>query len=102
MKDLKAEYRLQDSGDNWGDCMNALFDIAEVQYHRGTGPPDEWKYSPGLGVLAIEDRDDEEWTPFREACYTASEDSLEDFGALLWRYRSLLEAADMADEVCPW
>jgi hypothetical protein len=39
-----------DAYDSWGSTLSAHFDIAECLYRYGAEIPDEWEFSPGMGI----------------------------------------------------
>lgn len=90
MNDLKSFYRMCRDGDEWGDCMGALFSVAEEMYYREIGPPDDWQYNPGAGCSGDPRRLDSLWHPELE---NVTDEALCNFGALLMRYRGMLKHA---------
>ena len=44
--DIKAIYRLDNTGDAWGDCMAHWFAIAETLDAYGEPTPAEWQFRP--------------------------------------------------------
>jgi len=86
--DLRVSYRLLRSGDRWGDCMAALFAVADEMHARNCGPPNSWKYNPGSNYAEREEHD-----IWGFDLLHSSEEELSDFGALLFRYRRMLVSA---------
>lgn len=83
-QNLKDEFRLTGNGDVWGNTMAWWFAVALEMNDRGLTIPDEWKFRAGAG------RSDAD-TLEGEACQQASEEALEEFGALLNRYADYLK-----------
>ena len=74
----------RDTGDLWGSVMMTLFDIAATMYNRGTGPPDEWQYSPG----AMGDPELSDCLPWDDE---TSDETLERLGDCLWALHTRLK-----------
>lgn len=92
MTELKEFYRMsRDAGDEWGDCVSALFSVAAEMYFREIGPPDDWRYKPGAACTGDPREEDSLWGP--ELKDTTDEDLCK-FGALLMRYRGMLKHAE--------
>lgn len=88
-KDLIAEYRLTHCGDNWGNCMEWWFAIAdEIYWNRAPHlrVPDNWQFRPSpLGPQ----NEPESYTT--EIVQSATDSALEEFGAMLHRYAAILK-----------
>jgi len=85
---IRREYKMQSSGDSWGDCMGALFDVAAEMWWRGVEIPAEWRYRPGM---AGDPREPE--SAWYDACGAMQDDELAAFGAVLERYSRMLKHA---------
>ena len=89
--DIKAEFRLSNDGDGFGNCMGWMFPIAIELDLRGAGVPEAWQYR--AGAMGSHHEPD---------CYVAeclqnySDETIQQFGNVLSRYQSKLHAADMA------
>lgn len=85
--DLKCEFRLTADGDDWGNCINWWFTIAdEIHFNReNLCVPASWKFkSSSLG--SSNDPDAMETS----AVVAADDESLMKLGALIDRYARLL------------
>lgn len=101
---------LWNTGDEWGDTMGTLFAVADELYVRGEGPPDDWKYNPGLSIRQRADHKDkkmsdqekydqavkqqqgtDEYDMYDDLKY-ANTPTLEKFGNMLMKLRDKLEA----------
>lgn len=76
---LKDEFRLMCGGDEWGTAMSWWFAIALEMKERGLDIPDEWKFRAGAGRSNAEEYEG-------ECCQQATDEALEEFGALMDRY----------------
>ena len=56
LTDLKTQYPLTQSGDDFGDVMSVWFSLASYLHFERDGTPDSWKYSPGAAP-SIDDYD---------------------------------------------
>lgn len=85
-EELKAEFRLGYSGDPWGHVLGWLFAIADEMETNRNGAPVEWEFrqSP-MGP----DEESYEYCVLQQA--PPSDNDLERFGNLLWRYRAKLK-----------
>lgn len=84
---LKAEFRLTNDGDSWGNAMSWWFAVAGEMYERGLEVPPAWQYRPSpMGAI---DPDQYEAPIVAEA----ADDNLCRFGAMLHRYAGMLRAA---------
>ena len=88
-EDIKAEFNLCSSGDSWGECMSAWFDVAaEIYFNRDFEVPADWRYGPGAASGI-----DEDSYFANEVLAHASDDALQRFGAVINRYAGMLKAA---------
>ena len=46
---------LWSTGDEWGDTVGTLFDVAIELWKRGEGPPYDWDFRPGAGMKMYRD-----------------------------------------------
>ncbi len=90
-KDLRSDFKMNDSGDPWGNTLGWLFSIAKRLHFEAGGAPSEWAYRPsplengGPDAECYED----------ESVYDAHLEDVERFGSVLWRYRSRLKRAEL-------
>ena len=84
--DLISEYRVAVcSGDDWGDCMGALFDIAAELYLRCQwNVPQHWEYKPSPNLRREENY-------FAGVCRDTPTKELIRVGNILFRYLRLLK-----------
>lgn len=86
IKEFKYEMKLTNSGDSWGNAMNAFFEVAAHLYDKGVTIPDEWEYSPSMASEQAEE--DSYWF---ELFSIETEENLIKFGNLLHRYTEFLK-----------
>lgn len=79
LANLKDEFRLTGSGDDWGNAMSWWFAVALEMHDRGMDIPDEWQFRAGAGRSDATEYEG-------ECCQQAEETALEEFGAILTRY----------------
>ncbi len=93
--DIRKDYRLcSDSGDSWGSCMGALFDICEWLYDKGESIPSEWRFKPS--PLRGNPNFPAEYGGFGDYVLTDdvySPDTVREFGKVLNRYADKLRVA---------
>jgi hypothetical protein len=88
LDNLKAEFRMTGDGDDWGNCLQWWFIVAEeIALHRDVAIPDSWEYQQGLG----EQNDPDDYRT--EIVRDATDAQLLAFGALLMRYARVLKHA---------
>ena len=88
LSQLKFDYRLTFTGDDWGHCLHWWFTIAdEIHFNRvRLSVPLSWKFKPSSLGFTNDPED-----PATGAVREADDDSLMQFAHLLHRYARFLK-----------
>lgn len=80
---------MTNDGDSWGTCMSWLFSVCDWLYENGENGDltDRLEYSPGAMGPACEGYD------FDSLNEIGDQESIEELGEILARWRSMLRAA---------
>lgn len=89
LKYLKAEFRLSDDGDSWGNVKQWWFTIADEIYfnRKNLRVPDEWQFKPSP-MGPSNDPDDYVTNVVKDT----PDEALMAFGNLVHRYARLLKS----------
>lgn len=86
-EDLVYEFKLNNSHDQWGNCLQWLFAVCEELYfNRGIDVPSEWQYRPSMLGASM---DEAEYPS--DVLKECSDDMLLRFGWILHRYADILK-----------
>lgn len=91
-KEFKQEYHtFTDKYDKWGECMDALFEVAAHLFYRGAEIPNHWQYSPGLGG---DPKEEENY--WYELFEETDSETLTEIGNILERYSQILDGKGLS------
>lgn len=88
VRDILHDDRSEFKYDPWGSCMGWLFAIADYLSEQGEPVPDEWRFRQAPGGA---DKESYSFQTLQELSPTMQ--TVQRLGAILWRYRGILERA---------